>query len=199
MSDNEAQPTDPAAHERIPEIIPPAGSHETEEENKMLRNRKDLKAIGDQVFTDQKNGIMYIMSKEQHPIPKLTDEQIMERHKKADESMKNVWSSIIAKYESMEDQGDIVDLRTGEILEDNGHLRGISQQPSSDHEVTRYKSTSKDILSTNIEQEEADEYSIWQDEGTDDEEDGDYVEELSQEEASGDNNRSSLEYITPPV
>ncbi|CEP62545.1 Scm3p LALA0_S05e08020g [Lachancea lanzarotensis] len=77
------------------------------------------------------NEIVYVMSKEAQLIPKLTDEQVLERHKRADENMKRAWLHLIEKYESIEDQGDVVDLTTGEIIEDNGHVRGLSAQHGS--------------------------------------------------------------------
>lgn len=47
----------------------------------------------------------------------------MDRHKRADENMKRAWLQLIQKYEALEDQGDVLDLNTGEIVEDNGHVR----------------------------------------------------------------------------
>jgi hypothetical protein len=38
------------------------------------------------------------------------------------EKFENVWNAIIEKYELGSDEGDVVDLWTGEILEDRGHL-----------------------------------------------------------------------------
>nr|2YFV_C Chain C, SCM3 [Kluyveromyces lactis NRRL Y-1140] len=63
-----------------------------------------------------RDGVVYIMSKENRLIPKLSDEEVMERHKKADENMKRVWSQIIQKYESIDNQGDVIDLQTGEVI-----------------------------------------------------------------------------------
>lgn len=88
--------------------------------------------------------VVYIMSKESHLIPKLTDEQVMSRHKQADENMKRVWAHLIEKYGSLEDQGDVLDLATGEIIEDNGHVRGLGTQTTDNNE--RYVSVLSDLL-----------------------------------------------------
>ena len=80
------------------------------------------------------------MSKENQVIPKLTDDEVMERHKRADENMKKVWSNIISKYESIEDQGDVVDLKTGEIVEDNGHIKKLTASNITKDNKTRYTS-----------------------------------------------------------
>ncbi|CCD22372.1 Scm3p NDAI_0A02140 [Naumovozyma dairenensis CBS 421] len=104
----------------------------------------------------EKNGIIYIKSRENILIPKLTDDEVMERHKKADETMKEVWTNIINKYESVETQGDLIDLKTGEIIEDNGHIRGL--QHGHADTTTRYQSTH-----FHEERNVNDEYSIWQD------------------------------------
>lgn len=92
--------------------------------------------------------IIYIRSKENILIPKLSDDEVMQRHKKADENMKNVWSNIIQKYEQMDDsKGDLIDLNTGEIIEDNGHVRELSQLGSNLEESnTTYKSSFNDIF-----------------------------------------------------
>lgn len=44
--------------------------------------------------------------------------------------LKSVWDSIIERYSepSVVEQGDIVDLDTGEIVKDNGHLRSLKEQ-----------------------------------------------------------------------
>ncbi|CCC67947.1 hypothetical protein NCAS_0A13890 [Naumovozyma castellii] len=111
----------------------------------------------------RKNGIIYIKSRENVLIPKLTDDEVMERHKKADETMKEVWTNIINKYESMKNQGDLINLQTGEIIEDNGHIKGLNHEYTNTETVeTRYKSTLKDILDINDGDELDDEYSIWQ-------------------------------------
>lgn len=121
---------------------------------------------------EERNGVMYIMSKENQLIPKLTDDQVMKLHKKADENMKRVWSEIISKYETMEDQGDVIDMQTGELIEDNGHIRGISQGTSE----VRYHSTLRDLIDV---EESDDELAIWQDEGEEEDEDYEGEEEFS--------------------
>lgn len=101
-------------------------------------------------YPKQKNDVIYIRSKENMLIPKLTDDEVMQRHKKADENMKNVWTNIIAKYEAMDDsKGDLIDLTNSEIIEDNGHVRGLSDLPQSNTGNTRYISTLTDILPNN--------------------------------------------------
>lgn len=97
------------------------------------------------------DGIKYIFSRENQMIPKLSDQEVLERHKRADENMKQVWNQIIKKYENMQDQGDVLDLRTGEIVEDNGHLRSMKHEISDDatvmhDEAIRYRSVLKDII-----------------------------------------------------
>lgn len=96
-------------------------------------------------IVDSRNGIRYIMSKEKMIIPKLTDEEVMERHKKADETMKNVWLNLIQKYENVKDQGDIINLQTGEIIEDHGHIRNIN----SNEYTTTYNTNLGDIMYKN--------------------------------------------------
>lgn len=96
-------------------------------------------------IVDRRNGIRYIMSKEKMIIPKLTDEEVMERHKKADETMKKVWLNLINKYENVKDQGDLINLQTGEIIEDHGHIRNIN---SIDY-TTSYNTNLEDIMYKN--------------------------------------------------
>lgn len=143
---------------------------------KTQRHRPSEKLRGNHVV-EERNGILYIMSKENQLIPKLTDDEVMRLHKKADENMKQVWNDIIAKYEAVENQGDVVDLQTGELIEDNGHIRGISHENSE----TRYKSSLKGLIDV---EEDDDGYSVWQDEGEEDEDneedDLDYQEELTE-------------------
>ncbi|QEU59017.1 Scm3 [Kluyveromyces lactis] len=121
-----------------------------------------------------RDGVVYIMSKENRLIPKLSDEEVMERHKKADENMKRVWSQIIQKYESIDNQGDIIDLQTGEVIEDNGHLRNLSNEKSvlhsslPDGSSVSYKSVLNDIM--DIKDSSYD--SVWQDHETSDSETG---------------------------
>lgn len=135
----------------------------------------------------QHDGVTFIMSKENQLIPKLTEEEVIERHRKADENMKQVWSKIIQKYENIEDQGDLIDLRTGEIVEDNGHLRGLSATTMN---TTKYVSVLNDLIE--IEQAES---SIWNDEQ--DEEDSDShvfregITESGEDEYVGKNEQSS--------
>ncbi|SMN18295.1 similar to Saccharomyces cerevisiae YDL139C SCM3 Nonhistone component of centromeric chromatin that binds stoichiometrically to CenH3-H4 histones, required for kinetochore assembly [Maudiozyma saulgeensis] len=97
--------------------------------------------------TSNHNDIIYIRSKENVLIPKLTDDEVMERHKIADENMKNVWTNIIAKYENADDsKGDLINLSTGEIIEDNGHVRELSTLKQPNQTSTSYKTTFGDIL-----------------------------------------------------
>ncbi|SCU81268.1 LAME_0B06282g1_1 [Lachancea meyersii CBS 8951] len=93
-------------------------------------------------------GIVYVMSKEAQLIPKLTDEQVLERHKRADENMRRAWSHLIQKYEALQDQGDVVDLTTGEIIEDNGHVRSLSGRdgPGSCSSDPNYVSVLSDLI-----------------------------------------------------
>lgn len=114
-----------------------------------------------------KNGRAYIHSKENQLIPKLTDDEVMERHKLADEKMKKVWSRIIEKYENVEDQGDVVNLHTGEIIADNGHVRNLNVKEIE--RETRYDSVLKDLVYDDDgkadEVENYNKYSIWEETG----------------------------------
>lgn len=147
---------------------------------KTHRNKPPGKLRGNNTV-EERNGVLYVMSKENQLIPRLTDDEVMKLHKKADENMKQVWNDIIAKYEAVENQGDVIDLQTGELVEDNGHIRGISHENNG----TRYTSSLKGLIDV---EENGDGYSIWQDEGEVDEEneedDFDYQEELT-ESSSG--------------
>lgn len=111
----------------------------------------------------ERNGHVYIMSKENHIIPKLTDDEVMERHKLADENMRKVWSNIISKYESIEEQGDLVDLKTGEIVEDNGHIKTLTANKSTKDKRTKYTSVLRDIIDISDEEDgnKNDEYTLW--------------------------------------
>ncbi|KAK5961155.1 Scm3p PWA37_001685 [Arxiozyma heterogenica] len=103
----------------------------------------------------EKNGIIYIKSKENRFIPKLTDDELMVRHKKADETMRDVWNKIIEKYENVVDQGDVLNLQTGEIIEDHGHLKGDNTRlPLVDRITTSYKTSIMDILYKEEEEKE---------------------------------------------
>ena len=95
-----------------------------------------------------KNGIIYIRSKERALIPNLSAEETLRRHKQADENMKRAWESIIQKYENINDdvEGDLVDLKTGRIVRDNGHLRRLSLMPSIRDPNTEYKATLDDLF-----------------------------------------------------
>ncbi|KKA01936.1 hypothetical protein D499_0Q00990 [Hanseniaspora uvarum DSM 2768] len=74
----------------------------------------------------------YILSIDTHKaIRNYTDTELAERHDKADKNLANSWKSIISKYEKLgKDQSlsDVVDLKTGTIIVDNGHLKGLNQQ-----------------------------------------------------------------------
>ncbi|CAR28518.1 hypothetical protein ZYGR_0S01510 [Zygosaccharomyces rouxii] len=179
-----AQPTENRKDEETNDKRPliPDITESVEEESTQLdkfkghRNRASGKLKGNNTF-EEKNGILYIMSKENQLIPRLTDDEVMKLHKKADENMKQVWNDIIAKYEAVENQGDVIDLQTGELIEDNGHIRGISHENSE----TRYASSLKGLIDV---EEDGDGYSIWQDEGEEDEDneedDFDYKEESAE-------------------
>lgn len=107
---------------------------------------KNLLKDNDKIVTKtEPNEVIYIKSKENTLIPKLTDDQVLEKHKKADENMKNVWLNIINKYENIDDQGDVIDLRTGEIVEDNGHIRNLNEKETGNSEL-KYKSIMKEII-----------------------------------------------------
>ncbi|QLQ79138.1 hypothetical protein HG537_0B04860 [Torulaspora globosa] len=137
----------------IPEILPTPRSNSI----KRVRKRKDSSS--------------FVLSKEDQLIPRLSDNEIMERHKLADENMRQVWTNIIRKYESIEDQGDLLDLHTGEVIEDNGHIRGLSNDNITGE--TRYQSVLKDVIEFKEEQD-SDKFALWGDDDIEDPEDGDY-------------------------
>lgn len=159
---------------------------EVVKEESLIDNTSPIKAGSEAVDppASERNGVLYIMSKENQLIPKLTDEKVMELHKRADENMKRAWSEIITKYETVENQGDIIDMQTGELIEDNGHLRGISQEGNQ----IRYKSTLQDFIG--VGGDESKNYDIWQDEGeeedevSEDYEDEDYETQKSYTESN---------------
>lgn len=158
------------------------------------RSRKDKRAQSEDDPVEYKNGRAYIHSKENQLIPRLTDDEVMERHKLADQKMKQVWSSIIDKYANVEDQGDIVDLHTGEIVTDNGHVRNLNVKETESK--TRYDSVVMDILYDNnkaeVEQdvEHYNQYSIWDDDDDDDGNDNDIEKDAEEEEAAFTDNES---------
>lgn len=139
-------------------------------------------------YKNSNDDIIYIRSKENILIPKLSDDEVMQRHKKADENMKNVWSNIIQKYEQMDDsKGDLIDLNTGEIIEDNGHVRDLAQLGSLEQSNTTYKSTFNDIFP---EEEEATintqkvQGDNGDDDAVDDNDDGEYLRDSNEEEGN---------------
>ncbi|EDO15907.1 hypothetical protein Kpol_1019p28 [Vanderwaltozyma polyspora DSM 70294] len=97
---------------------------------KNLINNKETDQDKDNEKNESKSsdGIIYIKSKENVDIPKLTDEEILMKHKRADENMKSTWQNIISKYEKFEGPSDVIDLNTGEIVEDNGHIRNLNNE-----------------------------------------------------------------------
>ncbi|AET41359.1 Scm3p Ecym_8063 [Eremothecium cymbalariae DBVPG len=150
---------------------------------------KKEEAIGESTPVMEKNGIVYIMSKENQLIPKLSDEEVMERHRRADENMKQAWADIIEKYESVEDQGDVVDLQTGEIVEDNGHIRSIqsfgSVRDTKDVAAdVKYKSVLTDILDI-----EDDGRNVWLS-GEEEDKDDSYATNTSDDGATSDQDGS---------
>lgn len=52
---------------------------------------------------------------------------IEDKHLESLDKIKKVWKAIIDKYSNLPegDQGDVLDLRSGEIIEDSGHLRSM--------------------------------------------------------------------------
>ena len=122
-----------------------ATSTSTSNGNKIIKRKNKIN--DSQLEYLEKNGIIYIKSKENRFIPKLTDDELMARHKKADETMREVWNKIIEKYENVVDQGDVLNLQTGEIIEDHGHLKGENTRlPLVDQITTSYKNIIMDIL-----------------------------------------------------
>lgn len=163
----------------IVEILPGA-------EAKRISSRKRSPPVA----VEKKNGLTYIVSREKQLIPMLTDDEIMQRHKLADENMKTAWTSIINKYESVEDQGDVIDLRTGEVVEDYGHLRGLSHELPQDS--SHYRSTLTSLLG--VKNEEDTRRNLWQD-GDDDEDDEEYnSENEAREEEDTDTDSQISEY-----
>ncbi|SCU92695.1 LAMI_0E11628g1_1 [Lachancea mirantina] len=151
-------------------------STELVEAQESPQNGDSRSSTGDEAeeFVEERNGVIYIMSKERQPIPKLTDEEVMKRHKRADENMKEVWARLIEKYESMQDEGDVIDLNSGEIVEDNGHVRGLASNENHYADEDRYISVLSDLLDVDTTQN-----NVWGEEqesdgGEEDEEDTDY-------------------------
>lgn len=136
----------------------------------------------------------FVVSREHQLIPKLSDNEIMERHKLADENMRRVWTSIINKYESIEDQGDVLDLQTGEVVVDNGHIRGLSQNTETEREIegTRYQSILKDVI--DLKKDRSDQFALWRDDDVDDEDDDDYEVENDADD-DGDENEADDETV----
>lgn len=56
------------------------------------------------------------------------DNDLASKREAAVLKLKSVWDSIIEKYSAPEvgDYGDVIDLETGDIIEDNGHLRSLA-------------------------------------------------------------------------
>lgn len=161
----------------VPEIPPTPKSTSAKRVRKATLSGKDDSA--------------YVLSKEDQLIPKLSDNEIMERHKRADENMRQVWTNIIRKYESIEDQGDVLDLHTGEVVEDNGHIRGLSNDISVGD--TRYQSVLKDIIEFN-EERDNDKFALWGDDDAEDPNDGDYESENDGEAEVDDDTEDDTDY-----
>lgn len=74
----------------------------------------------------------YVLSIDTHKaIRNYTDSELTEKHNKADKNLANSWKTIISKYEKLakdDTLSDVVDLKTGRIIVDNGHLKGLTQQ-----------------------------------------------------------------------
>ncbi|ODQ80500.1 hypothetical protein BABINDRAFT_166119 [Babjeviella inositovora NRRL Y-12698] len=66
--------------------------------------------------------------------PNITKEEFDARNKARSKVFQSKWESILAKYAAVpeEDQGDLIDLITGEVVEDNGHLRSMETAKESD-------------------------------------------------------------------
>lgn len=63
-------------------------------------------------------------------IPKTSTEDFESRKREIRSKFESAWSNIIDKYSSysLEDQGDIVDIATGKVVEDNGHVRALENK-----------------------------------------------------------------------
>lgn len=59
--------------------------------------------------------------------------EILQKRDDALKRVRGAWQDIIKRYSSkkMQNEGDVVDLRTGEILNDNGHLRSLVEKVDS--------------------------------------------------------------------
>lgn len=165
-------------------------------DNKSQKKRSKSRTDPSLEYTER-NGIIYIKSKENKMIRKLSDDEVMLRHKRADQTMKDVWTKIIDKYETVQDQGDILDLQTGEIVEDHGHLRGENPLlPSVYETVTNYKTSLSDILLQDESQPDdsrdskinenrkvsKNKTSIWDDEGNDQDTNSNSIQDNENEE-----------------
>ena len=105
----------------------------------MLPTKKNSKLVKDKhtkrytIATDTKKSIR-----------DYTDKELTEKHKRADQNLFTSWRSIIDKYEKLGDVdngSDIIDLHTGRIIEDNGHIKSLAQQDTLKANDTKNKLT----------------------------------------------------------
>lgn len=126
-------PEIPSSRKEIPKPILPkyqrvyGSDGDSFEKKNALKKRK----MNDQnrIVVDNKK---YVLSIDTHKaIRNYTDSELTERHNKADKNLAKSWKSIISKYENLakdETLSDVVDLKTGRIVIDNGHLKSLTQQ-----------------------------------------------------------------------
>ncbi|TID14783.1 hypothetical protein CANINC_004454 [Pichia inconspicua] len=78
--------------------------------------------------------------------------EILQRRDDALKRVRSAWQDIIKRYSSvkMQDEGDIVDLQTGEIVNDNGHLRSLTEKADSiwAHEKNQTKKNQTKTISS---------------------------------------------------
>lgn len=127
----------PWSRKDLIDLDPESGS-DVEIDEKSPLSDQDAELHQEAKETVNKHGVIYTMSKENKLIPKFTDDEIMEKHKQADANMKETWMNIINKYSFNEEdeeyggvKSDVIDIRTGQIVEDNGHLRSLYKKNKS--------------------------------------------------------------------
>lgn len=122
-------------HEKLFRLIDPDFSTNEEGRDTVLQPAKKRARISKKytVSIDTKKSIR-----------DYTDKELTEKHKQADRNLITSWQSIISKYEQLGDTdngSDIIDLRTGKIIEDNGHIKALAQQDTLRENDRRNKLT----------------------------------------------------------
>lgn len=126
-------PEIPSSRKELPKPILPKYQRVYGSDGDYLEKKHAIKKrkMNDQnrIVVDNKK---YVLSIDTHKaIRNYTDSELTERHNKADKNLANSWKTIISKYENLakdDSLSDVVDLKTGRIIVDNGHLKSLNQQ-----------------------------------------------------------------------